>query len=45
MHLVKLFIYHLLCGDTVDRGLWHMVNGSFHMTYALSFVEYDICFE
>ena len=39
---LNLFTYHLLYSDTVNRGLWHMINGWFQMTYALSFVECDM---
>ena len=38
---LNVYIYHIFCGDTIDRGLWHMVNGWFHVTYAKSFVECD----
>ena len=43
---LNVFIYHLLCDETVDRNLQHMVNGCFLwylVTYNESVWEFKIC--
>ena len=37
-----MLVFHLLCGETINSSLWHMVNGWFYMTYSLSSVKFDM---
>ena len=39
---LNVFIYHLLCGETVERSLWYIVNACFYVTYTLYFVECEM---
>ena len=37
-----LFFHHFLWAYTINRCLWHVVNGRLHMAFALPFVEGDM---
>ena len=39
---LNMLVYHLLCGETINRSLQHMGSGWFNMTYALPFVKCDM---